>query len=344
MTKEETTVFKGIAMLLMLIHHLFMDSTTLEVMNVHSLCSTNTLLVIASTSKICVAIFIFVSSYGIASSNSSKDTSYISRRIIKILLPFMFVYVLAAIAAICSGQWRAIYGNNFLSIIYYCFLDLFGLANLFGTPTLNGTWWYMSYALFLPVIIIFLLAIYKKIGSIGIIVVGIYIPACLGVEEVSPYRWWMLTIILGIIAAKNNLFEKIKTLKHRNVFCAIVILLIIPVAYVRYGIGGYWILDAMLVIPVALIAIIFYKIPIIKSFLYEIGLNSYYMFLTHSFIFYYYFRKFIYSWKYDVVILSVLLICSYLLAKSITLLYKVLNISKLEQFLLSKITGYERWN
>ena len=39
MTKEETTVFKGIAMLLMLIHHLFMDSTTLEVMNVHSLCS-----------------------------------------------------------------------------------------------------------------------------------------------------------------------------------------------------------------------------------------------------------------------------------------------------------------
>ena len=226
----------------------------------------------------------------------------------------MFVYVLAAIAAICSGQWRAIYGNNFLSIIYYCFLDLFGLANLFGTPTLNGTWWYMSYALFLPVIIIFLLAIYKKIGSIG------------------------------IIAAKNNLFEKIKTLKHRNVFCAIVILLIIPVAYVRYGIGGYWILDAMLVIPVALIAIIFYKIPIIKSFLYEIGLNSYYMFLTHSFIFYYYFRKFIYSWKYDVAILSVLLICSYLLAKSITLLYKVLNISKLEQFLLSKITGYERWN
>ena len=338
MTKEETTVFKGIAMLLMLIHHLFMDNATLEVMNVHSLCSRNILLIIASTSKICVAIFIFVSSYGIASSNSSKDTSYISKRIIKILLPFMFVYGLAAVAAIFSGQWGVIYGNNFQSIIYYCFLDIFGLANLFGTPTLNGTWWYMSYALFLPIIIIFLLAIYKRIGAIGVIIVGIYIPACFGVEEVSPYRWWMLTIIVGIIAARNNLFEKIKVLKHCNVFYAIVILLIIPIAYVRYGIGGYWILDAMLVIPFALIAIIFNRIPIIKSFFYEIGLNSYYMFLTHSFIFYYYFRKFIYSWKYDVVILSALLICSYLLAKSITLLYKFLNISKFEQFLLSKIT------
>lgn len=58
MSKEETNIFKGIAIILMFVHHLFMDNDVLDMMNVHSILPRDALLLVASTSKICVAIFV----------------------------------------------------------------------------------------------------------------------------------------------------------------------------------------------------------------------------------------------------------------------------------------------
>lgn len=74
----------------------------------------------------------------------------------------------------------------------------------------------------------------------------------------------------------------------------------------------------------------------------ELGINSFYMFLTHSFIHYYYLRDFIYSWKYASLIFSALLIYSYILSKCISFVYKKIKIENIETYLLKKIVDMER--
>ena len=342
MSKEETNIFKGIAIILMFVHHLFMDNDVLDMMNVHSILPRNALLLVASTSKICVAIFVFISAYGITLSNRENLRLYLSKRIIKIIIPFIFIYLMAAFAAIVSGKWIEIYGIEWRSTIYYVFIDILGLANLFGTPTLNGTWWYMSFAIFLPVIIVCAVEVYNKIGSMGLIIVGVFVPACFGVADVDTYRWWSLTIVMGVIFAKCNLFERIKKSKRKYFIYIVSVIMMMPIAYLRQCIGGYWIFDTLLVLPIAFTTILISKIAILDKVLVELGINSFYMFLTHSFIHYYYLRDFIYSWKYASLIFIVLLISSYILSKCISFVYKKIKIENIETYLLKKIVAMER--
>ena len=209
MTKKQTNVFKGVAIILMFVHHLFGDAGVLKDMNVHPFVPQNILLMIASAGKVCVAIFVFASAYGITKQQEKSGDSNLAGRIIKIWMPFFFIYIFAAIAAVVTGNWKATYGKAWQSNLYFAVIDALGLANLFGTPTLNGTWWYMSLALILPFIIYAAIKIYDKFGAIGTIVLGIFIPGCLGVTDTDSYRWWMLTVVLGVLLAKTKFFEKL---------------------------------------------------------------------------------------------------------------------------------------
>lgn len=78
----------------MLTHHLFADSATLEMMNVQCMFPEEILLIISGAGKVCVAIFVFISAYGITMSNNENNntTIVISRRIVKLLVPFMYIY------------------------------------------------------------------------------------------------------------------------------------------------------------------------------------------------------------------------------------------------------------
>lgn len=249
--------------------------------------------------------YVFISAYGIAKQGKELNKENITRRIIKIIMPFLFVYILAAIYTIINGNWSSIYGNNWQSTVYFVFLDACGLANLFGTPTLNGTWWYMTLALFLPIIIMATIKLHEKIGTIGVVLLGIFVPACFGVPETDLFRWWILTMVMGIVLARDNFYEKFLNynIVCKIVICFVAILLICPLSYIRYGIGGYWIIDAILVFFLSFLAIIIEKLPIINYIFEKLGNNPFNMFLTHSFIFYYYFKTFIYSWRYPALIL-----------------------------------------
>ena len=89
MTKEESTILKGIAIIFMYIHHLFGDLTTLETMNVSPwVISTNTLFMLGITSKICVAVFVFISAYGITLNFNISNLSYsIKKRFLNLYFP-----------------------------------------------------------------------------------------------------------------------------------------------------------------------------------------------------------------------------------------------------------------
>lgn len=342
MTRNESTILKGLGIIMMFIHHLFYDTTTLFTENVSTWVFSPDLLVrVSAFCKSCVAIFVFISSYGITKSlpEATNIKIYIRKRYIKLIFPFLFVYLIAAIVALISGDWNIYYPGNWISNIYYCVTDALGLANLFGTPTLNGTWWYMSYAIFIIVFVPILNIITQKIGSLGILLLGIFIPVYMGVSDIDPFRWYMMTLILGMLTAKHNIYEKIKRLPTSAQ--AVLFLLgfcgIFAFECVRWNLGLYWISEACIATLFPIISLAIAQIHLVREIILYIGKHSMNLFLTHSFIYYYYCRSFIYMWKYPLFIFFALLIISVILSVILEQLKKLTGYSSIEKYVLSKI-------
>lgn len=107
--------------------------------------------------KVCVAIFVFISGYGVAASyrkqfgrdepTAGEGTSFIGKRIWKLWTLYWFAFLLTLLCQPLGRKITEAYGGELKSIAVYLLLDALGLSYLFGTPTLNPTWWYMTLAL-----------------------------------------------------------------------------------------------------------------------------------------------------------------------------------------------------
>lgn len=89
-----------------------------------------------------------------------------------------------------------------------------GLSYAFGTPPYNPTWWYMSLAIILLVIIPVFIRTYEKIGY-SIIILAVLVPRLIwpGINdaELSVFIRYLPVVALGICASKDDWFEKMNT-------------------------------------------------------------------------------------------------------------------------------------
>lgn len=124
--------------------------------------------------KVCVAIFVFISGYGIAASyenqfgekepKKGETGRFIFIRWWKLLTAYWFIFILTFL---CQPLGRTVfnaYGRQAKEIVLCFFLDVMGLSYLLGTPTLNPNWWYISLALAIIVYVPVFLRITKKTG------------------------------------------------------------------------------------------------------------------------------------------------------------------------------------
>ena len=100
LSKSDTTTIKGIAILLMFWHHLFLNSSQYEGFTQQ----------FASVSKVCVALFLFVSGYGLAKQYSSfgergfKTTLlFLLRRFTKFFLTYWFCFAIVILIGCLFG-------------------------------------------------------------------------------------------------------------------------------------------------------------------------------------------------------------------------------------------------
>lgn len=151
---QKSSMVKGIALIFLLFHHLFFwgDNSINELVNLNvnpSPLSYYYLYKIAESLKICVGIFIFISAYGITRKSMNYSLAYnlkdSFRRYIKLYSNYFFIFlIIMLIGFISSNNHFQVWDNNIMYFIY----DLLGLSYVFGTPTYNYTWWYMSLAFF----------------------------------------------------------------------------------------------------------------------------------------------------------------------------------------------------
>ncbi len=349
-SKLDTNKVKGLAIILMVFHHCFLSPARYAGQEVifapFSESSVNS---VALSMKVCVAIFTFLSGYGIAISYS-KMTDFSRKSVLKnvfrrwrnLILPFIFIWVLLNLYSLVMGigWYTRTYGNEPLSILYAA-IDALGLAQIFGTPTFISTFWYMSLAQIIVVVFPLLYLTYKKLGAVVLMLFATIFSVLFLTKPLfflnegclAFFPAYIIVVCLGLICGDKNLLVKIKDfIIVKNVYINIIIHFVVLIGLIiagfcfRPGVRGsefIGIFDAAFSLVIILFMFEFINnIPIVKYVFYFLGIHSMTIFLIHNFIRTAWYYHFTYSFKNAYLITLVLLSISLAVAVVIDFAYK----------------------
>lgn len=326
--KNASNAIKGIAILMMLLHHCFMNEGRFFGYDVSfAPFGKNHVVAIAAFFKICVSLFAMISGYGLYLNYKNKDeklspTKWVVSREIRTLAGFWFIFIISAVLCqIIDGRTVEIYcEDGKLNGVLYMLAEFFGIADLFKLPEMNGTWWYMSAAVVFVLLVPFLkkmdeylillfamLVVVPRFWNLGSMTIG-----TTGVFSFIP------AFMIGVISAKYDFINrwmkvwKNGAFKYLKPVIEMVALLLLYILYNRVPhtrfIEFKWAVVpfAVLLFSVEFIAFI----PVVKQVLQFLGKHSMNIFLTHTFIRQYYLRDFTYSFKHFLLIILVLTVVS----------------------------------
>lgn len=302
--KEDSAALKGLAVLLLIFHHCYRLADRIEKYNV-DLCglTSEQIVAIAECCKICVAIFAFVSGYGLMYGYSSKakkrDPQVVSQWIAGHVLSTMSGFWFTAVISYLICYWMkfrdfAAWGETFWEKAFTAFVDILGISKLMNTESLNGAWWYMSAALIFIILLPILEAVIGRFGSIFCIVGVFLFPRMIkmGFPGGSrPYSFLMIFVI-GMICCKHNFFQKFhewgKTKLQRIIkFLSVTVLMCaVFFFYHKINLKIFWEFHYAIV---PLLVIIFcveylFKVVPLSAFLRYLGRHSMNIWLVHTFV------------------------------------------------------------
>lgn len=312
---KDTYVLKGIGLLLLLCHHLFYVQKGLYD-DIHLARDYYLVQNIGIWCKACVAIFVLLSGYGLtvgAMKKGVKDVKlFYWHRATKLLMNYWLIWLLfVPISIFVFGRtFTDAYQTN---IIPKFILDFFGLINCLGLYGYNVTWWFYSCIIVLYLAFPWLYKLMEtNLLALVVSIVAIYfmpIPQILGIRiyfacfvtrmllckykiPPHPVLWFSLCLMLSVerfVAKDVILFDSILTLSMVMAYKSI----ILP--------------------------------ALISNLLEFVGKHSMNIFLFHTFIYYYWFRDFIYASRNPIVIYLLLLLICLLISIGIELLKKIIR-------------------
>lgn len=334
-TIKDTNYSKGVAMCLMIIHHLFFNVTNMGV-NVNNMEMWQN---IGILSKVCVAIFLILSGYGIDKSikNGYKITEFYKKRFLKLYTNYWVTISISFIVGFLFfyDKFIMLLGNYALFKIVYNYT---GLQLITGYAGYNGAWWFMTVIIILYLLYPFIDILIKKYNYFFLAFATI----CLFPEilrfDLLNLKWiafWFFPFILGIFISRNDMFKQFNIILDSNIWRYItimmIILLFVIIIPVRLRLGmtysGYA-LDTLFALLIIIADYLYLsKIKILDKFLVCVGKYSMDMFLIHGFITTLYTAEFIYSLKYPILMITVVLIISLCISILLSKIKKILKIN-----------------
>ncbi len=334
-SKRVTLTAKGIAILLMLFHHLFYDAPGFVDRYAVSAAPLSWPLLnsLSFYGKICVSVFVFLTGYGMSINLSQRNTvqrqQYAVSRFLKLECGFIFIYLLTLLSSVLQPSRMAAYftegkAKGLLLMVF----DGLGLANFFGTATYNGTWWYMSFAIFL----IFLMPVAVRLHEqFGICMVAIAaLVTDFGIDSSRAFPIYLFSLSLGIWAAQSGFFGKVRSrcestgAKWLCLLASLLCFLLFSAIRIRWGFypwtGG--------LVCLSLLSVLFVLVDLLHvrlRFMELLGRYSMTIFLTHTLIYNHYFTDFIYAPKNWFLILLLLTVSSLACAAAIEFLRKLVR-------------------
>ena len=340
--KESSTKIKGIAIILMLFHHLFRSSDLYSGYTINWFPLLESQVVsLADMSKICVALFAIISGYGLTLKiKKAFDKKIIIRQVKGMVYRFILLFIpVLVIGQIINHRPENFYfsDHSFIEGSIYLIFDLLGISNLFGLSPYYGAYWYISAAI---VFIVLLPLIYwglQKIGNFWTLAVIILIPRILGVGYTggnSAYPF-LFAFALGCVLAENDYMIKIlswKPLKEKkkslNAFLYLIIgLILLLMCYYIYKsipVEKFWEINWGIIplIFLCFCARFIINIPIVDKVLSVLGKYSMNIYILHV-LFISYAKTYIYSTGYFLFALASLILISLIVS---VILEKIENI------------------
>lgn len=320
---SDTNVLKGLALLFLLIHHLFYVQNGLyddiQLTKSHAIVHD-----FGVWCKMCVAIFVFLSGYGLMVKAKKENgvgsiLHFYWHRFVKLLMNYWFIWLIfVPIGVFVFGRtFTDVYGN---AIFPRLILDFFGLLNCFGWYGYNPTWWFYSCIIVLYLSFPFLYQILEKspLLLIPVVVVIYFIP----IHAMDGGKAYFASFAAGMAFCKY--YKQIEGINQ--IWCFALFLFF---ACVRFFLSNLYLLDAI----IALMLVICYKfinIPsaISKSFCF-LGKHSMNIFLFHTFIFLYWFQEYIYMTRNPLNIFISLLGSCVLISVFLELIKKTIHFDSL---------------
>ncbi len=337
-SKKMAVVLQGIAVLLMVVHHLFDFPAIVKVPFVNVFGFVNLEILMGNFGKICVAMFAFLSGFGLykkfSASLSEKKFPILQcyAGMAKQLWGFLKRFWLVFAVFIPYGFIQGIY--NFGA--YEFFKNLFGF-----TLTYNKEWWYVRQYFDLLLLFPLLFCVEKWLVSIIRVKHNELISGAILLIPLAVLFYWQnriydfcflvgfLCVSTGIFDWLCDLFDKTKGWKYviGVALVGIAFVLRLKFLYAKYDYINVTLF--ILGLTVLLKAPIFEKsINVVFAY---VGKYSAYIWLTHTFFSYYYFQAFTFFPKYSILIF---IWCTALsLASGIGLSYLLKGIS----YLCSKV-------
>ncbi|MGB4440420.1 MAG: acyltransferase, partial [Sedimentibacter sp.] len=267
--QTQTSILKGISILLILVHHL-----TIRLIN------PNYLKPLLNVGFLGVAIFFFISGYGLISSYL-KDKNYLnnffSKRVARVYIPFIVTNIFIGITSIL------IFNES------YSITEIFSTSIFLKNITSGQVFWYIN-ATILFYIVFFLSIKFSKTTTKAIVIMFIYsiiyIYVC-RIQEMGIY-WYNTAFAFpfGVLFAykKENILYKIKTYYNALfIICLIGFVIIFLISFEESK--NKFIFDTISsILFIFLIILLNYKLNIKSKLLDFIGSISFEIYLVHQFI------------------------------------------------------------
>lgn len=284
LTKDYSTMIKGIAVLMMIVHHLWGFPSRVPGLHILSIEEQ-----FGIASKICVSIFMFLSGYGLYYTFKKKGSIQLVKRVRNVYERFWQVFVIFVPIGFLIVD-RSFHVQEFL-------LNLFCLDYSY-----NMEWWFMGTYLELIIVMPLVLRIDKKRYFPLVIVLAAILLCCVsnlfafnsgGVKShVYCFGHYFPVFYLGLFFCKYHLYERYNHV-IRNWLLGVG--LCIFLTGVAYFIRSKWDVTEMTILMTPMLIYLFLCLFEILGRINKVfmlfGKHSMNMWLMHTFFCYYYFQK-----------------------------------------------------
>lgn len=348
LTKNQIRITKGMAILFMLLLHLFCTKTY-EKLYTPILFIRDIPLVyyLALFGDCCVAIYCFCSGYGLLISYKNNKEKYFKNNLIRIFKLYINYWIILFLFVNCLGPIMG-QGNNYPGDFKTFILTFTGVS-----PAYNGAWWFFTTYILLvlasPIINKFII----KYNNILIVVLSFvfyvigYIQRIKGgigfdneiinwfIRQLALFGTSQFPFIIGIVFVHNKIYSKLYNVinhkKYKNLLGTSIIILMI----VAHGFVETLFVAVFTGIIFICVFNLIDKPKWINKLLSFLGNHSTNMWLIHMFFYMIYFKELVFKPEYSFLIFPWLVILSLMSSYVINFIYNPI-IKILDKTILKK--------
>ncbi|KAF6582793.1 acyltransferase family protein [Paenibacillus sp. EKM211P] len=322
----ETNIAKGIAVVLLLIHHLFAfpDRLKYDYVSLFSLFHERGEFYLGHFGQIAISIFLFLSGYGLYKSNVQNPQHLMQKsftRLSKIMINYWVVFLLFIPVGLYFFGTSDRFQHNSIMDFLRNFIAL--------SSSYNGEWWFLYDYILLLLIFPVTFQAFQRNAWVTLLIAGLVFYNSYSQGNYYSIMYWQLPFMIGLFFAKYKLYSWMSKIYDSIIFNNILFDVIVLVLLFRFRTTSQWFEKTtidMIIAPIVILVSIHLmnKLKLTKPFVY-LGKNSMNIWLTHTFFCYYYFQSIVFFPKVSILILLWLILLTILTSIIVNSIISLIN-------------------